>query len=155
MDKLPNANANTLETANANSSHIITADKSWSVTNTNTLLKWITIGSHYIKVLEQNIADNRMIIRCNTIQSIALTTATGSIGVSQISSMFSAQTQLVLTMIFTIMSFFLTLSVFLFSFQVALFQMNISFPLFKIAKHLSILIRQICFVLIYLLDLYN
>ena len=110
MDKLPNANANTLETANANSSHIITADKSWSVTNTNTLLKWITIGSHYIKVLEQNIADNRMIIRCNTIQSIALTTATGSIGVSQISSMFSAQTQLVLTMIFTIMSFFLTLS---------------------------------------------
>ena len=106
MDKLPNANTN--ETAN--SSHIITADKSWSVTNTNTLLKWITIGSHYIKVLEQNIADNRMIIRCNTIQSIALTTATGSIGVSQISSMFSAQTQLALTMIFTIMSFFLTLS---------------------------------------------
>jgi hypothetical protein len=84
-------------------------DKSWTVTNTNTLLKWISIGSHYIKVLEKNIADNRMVIRLNTIQSIALTTATGSIGVSQISSIFSAQTQLVLTMIFTIMSFLLTL----------------------------------------------
>jgi len=85
-------------------------DKSWTVTNTNTLLKWISIGSHYIKVLEKNIADNRLVIRLNTIQSIALTTATGSIGVSQISSIFSAQTQMVLTLIFTVMSFFLTLS---------------------------------------------
>lgn len=85
-------------------------NKHWTVQNTNTLLKWITIGSYYIKVLEQNIADNRLIIRVNTIQSIALTTATGSIGVSQISSIFSAQNQMVLTMIFTVMSFFLTLS---------------------------------------------
>ena len=85
-------------------------DKSWTVTNTNTLLKWISIGSHYIKVLEKNIADNRLVLRLNTIQSIALTTATGSIGVSQISSIFSAQTQMVLTLIFTVMSFFLTLS---------------------------------------------
>jgi hypothetical protein len=92
-----------------NSSDNIT-DKSWTVTNTNTLLKWISIGSHYIKVLEKNIADNRLVIRLNTIQSIALTTATGSIGVSQISSIFSAQTQMVLTLIFTVMSFFLTLS---------------------------------------------
>ena len=92
-----------------NSSDNIT-DKSWTVTNTNTLLKWISIGSHYIKVLEKNIADNRMVIRINTIQSIALTTATGSIGVSQISSIFSEQTQMVLTLIFTVMSFFLTLS---------------------------------------------
>ena len=28
-------------------------DRHWTVQNTNTLLKWITIGSHYIKVLEQ------------------------------------------------------------------------------------------------------
>ena len=85
-------------------------DKHWSVTNTNTLLKWITIGSHYIKVLEQTIAFNRTVIRLNTIISIILTTATGSIGVSQISSIFSTQHQLVLTLIFTVMSFFLTIS---------------------------------------------
>jgi hypothetical protein len=85
-------------------------DRHWTVQNTNTLLKWITIGSHYIKVLERNIAVNRKIIRFNTIQSIILTTATGSIGVSQISSIFSSQTQMILTLIFTAMSFFLTIS---------------------------------------------
>jgi len=85
-------------------------DKHWSVQNTNTLLKWITIGSYYIKVLEQTIAVNRAIIRYNTIISIVLTTATGSIGVSQISSIFSLQIQLVLTLIFTSMAFFLTIS---------------------------------------------
>ena len=85
-------------------------NKHWTVTNTNTLLKWITIGSHYIKVLEQTIALNRTIIRLNTITSIILTTATGSIGVSQISSVFSTQFQLMLTVIFTVMSFFLTVS---------------------------------------------
>jgi hypothetical protein len=88
----------------------IITDKHWTVINTNTLLKWITIGSHYIKVLERTIAVNRAIIRSNTIISIMLTTATGSIGVSQISSIFSAQNQLVLTVIFTVMSFFLTIS---------------------------------------------
>ena len=87
-----------------------TIEKHWTVQNTNTLLKWITIGSYYIKVLERNIAVNRAIIRYNTIQSIILTTATGSIGVSQISSIFPAQTQMVLTLIFTVMSFFLTIS---------------------------------------------
>ena len=86
------------------------SDKHWSVQNTNTLLKWITIGSYYIKVLEQTIAVNRFIIRSNTIISIVLTTATGSIGVSQISSIFSLQIQLMLTLIFTAMSFFLTIS---------------------------------------------
>jgi len=85
-------------------------DKHWTVQNTNTLLKWITIGSYYIKVLERNIAVNRAIIRFNTIQSIILTTATGSIGVSQMSSIFPAQTQLVLTTIFTVMSFFMTIT---------------------------------------------
>jgi hypothetical protein len=39
-----------------------------------------------------------------------LTTATGSIGVSQISSIFSLQIQLMLTLIFTAMAFFLTIS---------------------------------------------
>lgn len=86
------------------------SDKHWSVQNTNTLLKWITIGSYYIKVLEQTIAVNRFIIRSNTIISIVLTTATGSIGVSQISSIFSLQIQLMLTLIFTAMAFFLTIS---------------------------------------------
>ena len=85
-------------------------DKHWTVQNTNTLLKWITIGSYYIKVLERNIAVNRAIIRFNTIQSIILTTATGSIGVSQMSSIFSAHTQLALTTIFTVMSFFMTIT---------------------------------------------
>ena len=108
MDKL--LESNRIQDASSNNNNNNITDKSWTVTNTNTLLKWITIGSHYIKVLEQNIAYNRMIIRFNTIQTIALTTATGSIGVSQISSIFSEQSQLVLTMIFTIMSFFLTLS---------------------------------------------
>ena len=108
MDKL--LESNRIQDASSNNNNNNITDKSWTVTNTNTLLKWITIGSQYIKVLEQNIAYNRMIIRFNTIQTIALTTATGSIGVSQISSIFSEQSQLVLTMIFTIMSFFLTLS---------------------------------------------
>jgi len=85
-------------------------NKHWTVTNTNTLLKWITIGSYYIKVLEQNIVVNRAIIRINTIQSIMLTTATGSIGVSQMSSIFTEHVQMVLTIIFTVMSFFMTIS---------------------------------------------
>ena len=85
-------------------------NKHWTITNTNTLLKWITIGSYYIKVLEQNIVVNRAIIRLNTIQSIILTTATGSIGVSQISSIFSPHVQMSLTLIFTVLSFFLTIS---------------------------------------------
>ena len=88
----------------------LSSNKHWTIINTNTLLKWITIGSYYIKVLEENIAVNRAIIRINTIQSIILTTATGSIGVSQISSIFSPQVQMSLTLIFTVLSFFLTIS---------------------------------------------
>jgi hypothetical protein len=84
--------------------------ENWSRTNTMTLLKWVTIGSCYIQFLDKSISKNRMFIRVNTIQSIVMTTATGSIGVSQISSIFSQEVQLILTLLFTFMSFFLTIS---------------------------------------------
>jgi hypothetical protein len=83
--------------------------KNWNRQNTITLLKWIAIGSSYINILEKNIFINRYIIRSNAIITIAVTTSTGSIGVSQISSFFSAQVQNTLTIILTVLSFYLTI----------------------------------------------
>jgi len=85
-------------------------ERTWNKKNTITLLKWVMIGSYYINVLERSINQNRFLIRVNTIQSIILTTATGSIGVSQISSFFTKEIQISLTILFTFMSFFLTLT---------------------------------------------
>jgi len=110
MDNLTYDTGNKTITGVKNENENEITNKHWTITNTNTLLKWITIGSHYIKVLEKTIAFNRAVIRSNTITSIILTTATGSIGVSQISSIFSTNFQLILTVIFTVMSFFLTIS---------------------------------------------
>lgn len=84
--------------------------KNWTTDNTRTLLAWITIGSCFIKFLDSQIKRNRTFIRVNTLQSIIMNTATGSIGVSQISSIFSQQIQLILTLIFTFMAFTLTIT---------------------------------------------
>jgi len=84
--------------------------KNWTTNNTRTLLTWITIGSCFIKFLDSQIKRNRTFIRVNTLQSIIMNTATGSIGVSQISSIFSQQIQLILTLIFTLMAFTLTIT---------------------------------------------
>lgn len=84
--------------------------KNWTTDNTQTLLAWITIGSCFIKFLDSQIKRNRTFIRVNTLQSIIMNTATGSIGVSQISSIFSQQIQLILTLIFTFMAFTLTIT---------------------------------------------
>ena len=84
--------------------------KNWNPENTKTLLKWITIGSCFIKFLDGRISTNRLFIRLNTLQSIIMNTATGSIGVSQISSIFTQKIQLILTLIFTFMAFTLTIT---------------------------------------------
>jgi len=84
--------------------------KNWNTDNTMTILNWITIGSCFIKFLDGRITHNRNFIRINTLQSIILNTATGSIGVSQISSIFTPQIQLILTLIFTLFSFSLTIT---------------------------------------------
>jgi len=86
-----------------------TVNKNWNKQNTVTLLKWIAIGSSYIRILEKNIKYNRIIIRANSIFTIAITTATGSIGVSQISAIFPGQLQTLLTILLTVLSFFLTI----------------------------------------------
>jgi hypothetical protein len=88
----------------------LTKGKNWNSDNTMTLLTWITIGSCFIKFLDSRISHNRYFIRVNTIQSIILNTATGSIGVSQISSILTPQVQLILTLIFTLFSFTLTIT---------------------------------------------
>jgi hypothetical protein len=88
----------------------LTKGKNWNSDNAMTLLNWITIGSCFIKFLDSRISHNRTFIRINTIQSIVLNTATGSIGVSQISSIFTPQIQLILTLIFTLFSFSLTIT---------------------------------------------
>jgi hypothetical protein len=88
----------------------LTKGKNWNTDNTMTLLNWITIGSCFIKFLDSRISHNRYFIRVNTIQSIILNTATGSIGVSQISSILTPQVQLILTLIFTLFSFTLTIT---------------------------------------------
>ena len=89
---------------------IKTKGLNWTKQNTMTLLKWVSIGSYYINVLERSIVFNRHLIRINTIQSIIMTTATGSIGISQISSIFPQQLEMILTLLFTFMSFFLTIT---------------------------------------------
>lgn len=76
--------------------------ENWDETNLETLSEWVQIGSLQIETLDLGIKKYRSIIRQNVLLGLILSTASGSISISQLSS---TQQQFILNVFFTIMSF--------------------------------------------------
>jgi hypothetical protein len=76
--------------------------ENWDETNLETLSEWVQIGSLQIETLDLGIRKYRSIIRQNVLLGLILSTASGSISISQISS---TQQQFVLNVFFTVMTF--------------------------------------------------
>jgi len=74
----------------------------WDETNLETLSEWVQIGSLQIETLDLAIKKYRSIIRQNVLLGFVLSTASGSISITQLSS---TQQQFMLNVFFTIMSF--------------------------------------------------
>lgn len=76
--------------------------ENWDETNLETLSEWVQIGSLQIETLDLGIKQYRSIIRQNVLLGLILSTASGSISISQLSA---NQQQFILNVFFTIMSF--------------------------------------------------
>ena len=76
--------------------------ENWDETNLETLSEWVQIGSLQIETLDLGIRKYRSIIRQNVLLGLILSTASGSISISQISS---TQQQFILNVFFTVMTF--------------------------------------------------
>ena len=76
--------------------------ENWDETNLETLSEWVQIGSLQIETLDLGIRKYRSIIRQNVLLGLILSTASGSISISQISS---TQQPFVLNVFFTVMTF--------------------------------------------------
>lgn len=78
------------------------SEENWTGANLETLSQWIQISSLQIEVLDLAIKYFRSIVRRNVLLGLVFSTASGSISISQINSAYQ---QVVLNVIFTIMSF--------------------------------------------------
>jgi hypothetical protein len=76
--------------------------ENWDETNLETLSEWVQIGSLQIETLDLGIKRYRSIIRQNVLLGLILSTASGSISISQLSS---TQQQFILNVFFTVMTF--------------------------------------------------
>ena len=76
--------------------------ENWNENNLETLSEWVQIGSLQIETLDLAIKKYRSIIRQNVLLGLILSTASGSISITQLSS---SKQQFVLNVFFTIMSF--------------------------------------------------
>jgi hypothetical protein len=107
-------NVNTNTNANANATNIVTlteystgspteiAGIHWNETNLETLSEWVQIGSLQIETLDLAIKKYRAIIRQNVLLGMILSTASGSVSITQLSSSSQA---FILNVFFTVMSF--------------------------------------------------
>jgi len=76
--------------------------ENWDETNLETLSEWVQIGSLQIETLDLAIKKYRAIIRKNVLLGLVLSTASGSISITQLSA---TQQQFILNVFFTVMSF--------------------------------------------------
>ena len=76
--------------------------ENWNENNLETLSEWVQIGSLQIETLDLAIKKYRSIIRQNVLLGLILSTASGSISITQLSS---SKQQFILNVFFTIMSF--------------------------------------------------
>jgi hypothetical protein len=91
--------------ANEQKEHVVVYNhngENWDETNLETLSEWVQIGSLQIETLDLGIKKYRSFIRQNVVLGLILSTASGSISISQLSS---TQQQFILNVFFTIMSF--------------------------------------------------
>lgn len=79
----------------------------WTPNNVRTLLNWLNIASFSIKALENSIFICRSQIRFNTILGLILSTASGSISVSQYSGKVNV---MALNILFTVMTFLIAIT---------------------------------------------
>jgi hypothetical protein len=84
--------------------------KSWNENNINTLLSWISISSFNIACLEDAIIIYRNYIRYNIILGLVLSTSAGTLSVTQYSTYFNDKMQFVFNMLFTLLTFTISLS---------------------------------------------
>jgi hypothetical protein len=100
-----NANVNANANANASNSVVFAAEMvgiHWNESNLETLSEWVQIGSLQIETLDLAIKQYRSIIRRNVLLGMILSTASGSVSITQLSS---SQQVFVLNVFFTAMSF--------------------------------------------------
>jgi hypothetical protein len=76
--------------------------ENWDETNLETLSEWVQIGSLQIETLDLAIKKYRAIIRKNVLLGLILSTASGSISITQLSA---SKQQFILNVFFTMMSF--------------------------------------------------
>jgi len=76
--------------------------ENWDETNLETLSEWVQIGSLQIETLDLAIKKYRAIIRKNVLLGLILSTASGSISITQLSA---TKQQFILNVFFTVMSF--------------------------------------------------
>jgi hypothetical protein len=76
--------------------------ENWDETNLETLSEWVQIGSLQIETLDLAIKKYRAIIRKNVLLGLILSTASGSISITQLSA---SKQQFILNVFFTVMSF--------------------------------------------------
>ena len=80
--------------------------ENWTGANLETLSQWIQISSLQIEILDLAIKHFRSIVRKNVLLGLVFSTASGSISISQLNSAYQT---VVLNVIFTIMSFSITI----------------------------------------------
>jgi hypothetical protein len=104
--------SDTMENKNksVNETEIENNIKSWNENNINTLLSWISISSFNIACLEDATIIYRNYIRYNIILGLVLSTSAGTLSVTQYSSYFHTDMQFIFNMLFTLLTFTISLS---------------------------------------------
>ena len=104
----PESSENMNMNTNVSNTNVITTTTSeivgihWNESNLETLSEWVQIGSLQIETLDLAIKQYRSIIRRNVLLGMILSTASGSVSITQLSS---TQQVFVLNVFFTVMSF--------------------------------------------------
>jgi hypothetical protein len=84
--------------------------KNWTGENIAILLQWVINASYVIKCLDDSIEECRKMIRNNVILGLILSTASGTISVTNFSKTPNANFQLCLNLLFTTMSFVIAIN---------------------------------------------
>lgn len=82
----------------------------WKPHNINTLLTWISISSYMIACLEKAIIDYRSKIRRNVVLGLILSTSSGTLSITQYSSMLTPSVRFIMNMLFTLLNFSIVFS---------------------------------------------
>jgi len=89
---------------------ISTMGKNWTGENIAILIQWVINASYIIKCLDDSIEQCRKMIRNNVILGLILSTASGTISVTNFSNMPNPTLQLCLNLLFTSMSFIIAIN---------------------------------------------